>query len=59
MITEGGITVKQGEIRRDQPFRIGLMDIDEHENEFWTTHPEEGVVIFELIIKRIQRSAKR
>lgn len=55
MIYDGGIIVKQGEIRRDQPFRVGIMDADGYDHEFWTNEPDDAARVFTICVERHRR----
>jgi len=58
MQLEGGITVQQGERRRDQPFRVGIVNADGADNDFWTNEPDDATCVFAICVRRLQRQRK-
>jgi hypothetical protein len=59
MMECSGITVEHGERRKDQPFRVCILDVDGEGNDFWTNDPESGAKVFAVAAKRMALDARR
>lgn len=61
MRLEGGVHVRHGEKRHDQPFRVCVHTDDQEEDgsEFWTNDEEEAATMFHLMVRRVMKTLKR